>query len=194
MLWALLVIAIVALLTLSALGAYKRLISKRNHFKNAYTQIDVQLKRRYDLIPSLIEAVKGSLAHESDALESVLRARNAAYGASQRAAENAGEPQAMRSLAHAEAQLASGMSRILALTQRVPKLAANANLRELNEEWSATEHRVVFACETYNDCVHRYNDARHAFPALLVSSVLGFPSADVLHVNARDERYTPTSL
>jgi LemA protein len=186
------VIAALALTALFAIGTYNGLISKRNRYKNAYAQIDVQLKRRYDLIPNLVEAVKGYMKHESETLEAVIRARNAAYSASQRAAENAGDPSAMKSLASAEAALSSGLSRIIALSESYPDLKASQNMRELSEELTTTENRVAFARQAYNDCVTTYNNAREMFPALLLAGAFGFQSAGLLEViESTDERRAP---
>jgi LemA protein len=186
------VIAVLATLALVTIGTYNGLISRRNRFKNAYAQIDVQLKRRYDLIPNLVEAVKGYMKHESETLEGVIRARNAAYSASQRAAENAGDPGAMKSLASAEGALHSGLSRIIALSESYPELKASQNMRELSEELTTTENRVAFARQAYNDCVTAYNDAREMFPAVLFSSAFGFTSAGLLDViDGAEERNAP---
>jgi LemA protein len=186
------VIAVLALAALLAIGTYNGLISKRNRYKNAYAQIDVQLKRRYDLIPNLVEAVKGYMKHESETLEAVIRARNAAYGASQRAAENAGDPTAMKSLASAEAALSSGLSRIIALSESYPDLKASQNMRELSEELTTTENRVAFARQAYNDCVTAYNNAREIFPAVLLAGAFGFNNAALLEViESAEERRAP---
>jgi LemA protein len=186
------VLAVLATLALVTIGIYNGLISKRNRFKNAYAQIDVQLKRRYDLIPNLVEAVKGYMKHESETLEAVIRARNAAYSASQRAAENAGDPGAMKALASAEGALSSGLSRIIALSESYPDLKASQNMRELSEELTTTENRVAFARQAYNDCVTAYNNAREMFPAVLFSAAFGFTSAGLLDViDSAAERHAP---
>jgi LemA protein len=174
------VIATLAALTLAAVGTYNGLISKRNRFKHAYAQIDVQLKRRYDLVPNLVELVNAHLKHESDSLEALIRARNAAYAASQRAAENAGDPSAMKTLANAEAALSAGLSRIIALSQRHPDLKADHDMRALNEELTTTEDHFAAARRAYNDCVRTYNHARGVFPALVLASAFGFTSAAAL--------------
>jgi LemA protein len=192
MFFALGVIAVLALLALFAIGTYNGLISKRNRYKNAYAQIDVQLKRRYDLIPNLVETVKGYMKHESETLEAVIRARNSAYSASQRAAENAGDPTAMKSLATAEAALTSGLSRIVALSEAYPDLKASQNMRDLTEELTTTENRVAFARQAYNDCVTGYNNAREVFPAVVLAGMFGFVSAGLLDVIESDaERRAP---
>jgi LemA protein len=175
---------IVAFVVVGALivGVYNGLVARRNRYKNAYAQIDVQLKRRYDLIPNLVEAVKGYLKHEAGTLEAVVRARNSAYGAAQRAAEHAGDPEALKSLASAEAALQSGLARILALSESYPELKGSQSVRDLTEELTTTENRVAFARQAYNDCVTSYNNAREAFPAVVLAGSLGFASAGLLDV------------
>lgn len=173
-------------------GIYNGLVTRRNRYKNAYAQIDVQLKRRYDLIPNLVEAVKGYLKHEAGTLEAVVRARNAAYGAAQRAAEHAGDPEALRALASAETALQAGLTRILALSESYPELKGSQSVRDLTEELTTTENRVAFARQAYNDCVTSYNDAREAFPAVVLAGSLGFPGAGLLDViESAAERQAP---
>jgi LemA protein len=192
MLFALGVIAVLAALALFTIGTYNGLISRRNRYKNAYAQIDVQLKRRYDLIPNLVETVKGYMKHEAETLEAVIRARNVAYNASQRAAENAGDPTAMKALASAETVLTSGLSRIVALSEAYPDLKASQNMRDLTEELTTTENRVAFARQAYNDCVTTYNTAREMFPAVLLAGMFGFTSAGLLEViEGAEERRAP---
>jgi LemA protein len=173
-------------------GIYNGLVTRRNRYRNAYAQIDVQLKRRYDLIPNLVETVKRYLSHEAGTLEAVVRARNTASSAAQRAAEHAGDPGTMKSLAAAEAALRTGLTHILALSESYPELKGDANMRELAEELTSTENRVAFARQAYNDCVTSYNDAREAFPALLVAGAFGFNPAGLLDViSAPVERDAP---
>ena len=176
------VIITFVVLGIVVVGIYNGLVTRRNRYKNAYAQIDVQLKRRYDLIPNLVEAVRGYLKHEAGTLEAVVRARNSAYGAAQRAAEHAGDPEALKSLAHAEATLQSGLARVLALSENYPELKGNQGMRDLTEELTTTENRVAFARQAYNDCVTSYNTAREAFPAVMIADSLGFSSAGLLDV------------
>jgi LemA protein len=175
---------VVAFVVLGVLivSIYNGLVSRRNRYKNAYAQIDVQLKRRYDLIPNLLDAVKGYLKHESGTLEAVVRARNSAYSAAQRAAEHAGDPDALKSLATAEATLQSGLARVLALSESYPELKGDQSMRDLTEELTTTENRVAFARQAYNDSVTSYNIAREAFPAVVIASSLGFSGAGLLDV------------
>jgi LemA protein len=176
------VIVTFVVLGIVIVGIYNGLVTRRNRYKNAYAQIDVQLKRRYDLIPNLVESVKGYLKHEAGTLEAVVRARNSAYGAAQRAAEHAGDPEALKSLASAEATLQSGLARVLALSESYPELKGNQGMRDLTEELTTTENRVAFARQAYNDCVTSYNTAREAFPAVVLANSLGFSSAGLLDV------------
>ena len=174
------IIAVLSFATLFAAGTYKALIGKRNRYKKAYAQIDVQLKRRYDIIPSLVEAVRSHLRHDADALETLLRARNSAYGASQRAAENAGDPNTMKALTAAEATLCNGLTRILQLSEAHPDLVADQHMRALSDELTMTENRFAFARQAYNDYVTQYNNSRETLPALLIAGMLGFGSASPL--------------
>jgi LemA protein len=188
-------IAVIGLFVLAALvlvGGYNGLVGKRNRFKNAYAQIDVQLKRRYDLIPNLVETVKGYMKHESETLEAVIRARNAAYGAAQAAAAQPGDPSALKSLATAEGALAQGLSKIIALSENYPDLKASANMAQLTEELTSTENRVAFARQAYNDAVTEYNSAREVFPAVLFAGAMGFGTAGLLEsIEAPEERRAP---
>ena len=179
-------IAVLVVTALIAAGTYKALIGKRNRYKKAYAQIDVQLKRRYDIIPSLVETVRAYLRQDADTLETLLRARNSAYGVSQRAAENAGDPPTMKALGAAEATLANGLYRILQLSESHPELVADQNMRELSDELTMTENRFAFARQAYNDCVTQYNDSRETLPALLFAGMLGFGSA--AHLDSIDAR------
>jgi LemA protein len=185
-------IAAIVVFSLLVVGVYNGLVTKRNRYKNAYAQIDVQLKRRYDLIPNLVEAVKGYLKHEAGTLEAVVEARNSASGAAQRAAEHAGDPDALKSLASAEAKLSNGLARVLALSESYPELKGNQNVRDLTEELTTTENRVAFARQAYNDCVTTYNTARETFPAVLLAANFGFDSAGLLDATeSAAERQAP---
>ncbi|HET8938705.1 MAG TPA: LemA family protein [Polyangiales bacterium] len=186
------VIAAIVVCSLLVVTVYNGLVTRRNRYKNAYAQIDVQLKRRYDLIPNLVEAVRGYLKHEAGTLEAVVQARNTALGAAQRAADRAGDPEALRSLVNAEAALNSGLVRVLALSESYPQLAANQNVRELTEELTTTENRVAFARQAYNDCVTSYNTARETFPAVVLANSFGFETAGLLEaIDHAEERQAP---
>lgn len=148
---------VVLLFALYFIGSYNGLVAAKNKFKNAFAQIDVQLKERYDLIPNLVEIVKGYMKHERETLEAVIQARNAAYGAGQKAAAAPGDPAAMQSLAGAEGQLTSAMGRLMAIAESYPDLKANQNMIALQEELSSTENKVAFSRQAYNDAVMHYN-------------------------------------
>lgn len=186
------VIASIVCVCLLVIAVYNGLVTRRNRYKNAYAQIDVQLKRRYDLIPNLVEAVRGYLKHEAGTLEAVIQARNTAFHAAQRAAERTGDPEALRSLVNAEAALHSGLSRILALSESYPELKGSEVVRELTEELTTTENRVAFARQAYNDCVTSYNIARETFPAVVIAGSFGFETAGLLEsIENAAERQAP---
>src|SRR5688572_6160180 len=150
-------IILVAVVAFWLIGIYNRLVSLRNRFKNAFSQIDVQLKRRYDLIPNLVETVKGYMKHERETLEAVISARNQARSVEQRAAGSPGDPTAMRELMAAEQALTGTLGKLFALSEAYPDLKANANMQQLQEELASTENRVAFARQAYNDAVMQYN-------------------------------------
>jgi LemA protein len=159
---------------------YNGLVTKRNAYRNAFSQIDVQLKRRYDLIPNLVETAKAYLAHERGTLEAVVAARNAAAGAAGRAAASPGDPNAMKGLASAEGALAGSLSRLLAVAESYPDLKANQTMASLMEELSSTENRIGFARQAFNDAVMTYNNARETFPGNLVAG--GFSPAQLWEI------------
>ena len=172
------VMALAALLIFWAVGAYNRLVRLKNIIANAFGQIDVQLKRRYDLIPNLVEAAKKYLQHEQETLEAVIAARNQARSASDRVASRPGQADAVIALAAAEQTLGSSLGRLFALAEAYPDLKADQTIRELSEELTSTENKVGFARQAYNDAVLDYNNAQGQFPALLVALMFGFvPSA-----------------
>ncbi len=167
-------------------GLYNGLVTKRNAYRNAFSQIDVQLKRRYDLIPNLVETAKAYLKHERGTLEAVVAARNGAANAARAAAAAPGDPQAMAGLAQAEGILAGSLSRLLAVAEAYPDLKANQTMASLMEELSSTENRVGFARQSYNDAVMTYNNARETFPGMLVAG--GFPPAQLFEMEKPAER------
>lgn len=185
------VVAVLAVLAVLVAGVYNALVSQRNQFKNAFAQIDVQLKRRYDLIPNLVETAKAYLKHESQTLEAVIAARNVAYAASQRASSNPADGAAVSGLGNAEGQLAGTLSRLMAVAENYPNLKADANMRQLTEELSSTENRVAFARQAYNDAVMRYNTTRETFPNVLFAAGLGFGEATLFEVTNESERAAP---
>lgn len=179
---------VLVLVLMYFVGIYNRLVGLKNRFKNAYAQIDVQLKRRYDLIPNLVETAKGYMKHERETLEAVIKARNAAMSAGQTAAANPGNPQAMQGLSTAETALAGTMTRFLGLMEAYPDLKANQNMLALQEELTSTENKISFARQAYNDAVMTYNTAREVFPNNLVVGFGDFPHAELFQVSAPEQR------
>jgi LemA protein len=188
MVWliALLVLA-VALIAWFA-GIYNGLVNLRNRFRNAFAQIDVQLKRRHDLIPNLVETAKGYLAHERETLEAVIAARNSAEGARGRAAANPGDAQAMQGLASAEAGLSGVLGRLFALSEAYPDLKSDQTMMQLSEELSTTENKISFARQAFNDAVMRYNNKCEMVPSNLVASMFGFEHAEFFEVEDETDR------
>ena len=184
-------LAIVVLLGLWAAGIYNSLVGLRNRFKNAFAQIDVQLKRRYDLIPNLVEVAKGYMKHEHDTLEDVIKARNIALAASQSAAANPADANAMKSLVSAESGLAGAMSRLMVVSEQYPELKANQNMLQLTEELTSTENKIAFARQAYNDSVMSYNTTRESFPNVIFAGMFGFLPAEVFKIDDPTERNAP---
>jgi LemA protein len=185
------ILGVVVVVALLCIGIYNSLVSLRNRYQNAFAQIDVQLKRRYDLIPNLVETAKGYMKHERETLEAVIAARNVAYRAGEQAAAHPGEPRAMRDLTSAEAQLGGAIGRLFALAESYPDLKANQNMLSLQEELSSTENKIAFARQSYNDAVMRYNTKREQFPAVLLAGTFGFGPAELFEVSVEKERETP---
>jgi LemA protein len=186
------VAAAVVLVAAFAIATYNRLVALRNRFRNAFAQIDVQLKRRYDLIPNLVETVKGYLQHERQTLEAVIQARSTAVGAAQRAAAAPGDPAAMQGLAQAESALGGALGRLLAVFEAYPDLKANQNVLALQEELTSTENKVAFARQAYNDSVMQYNTRRESFPDNLFAGLFGFGPAELLQATeSAAERSAP---
>jgi LemA protein len=182
---------IVVILALWVVGIYNTLVALRNRFKNAFAQIDVQLKRRYDLIPNLVEIAKGYLKHESSTLEAVIKARNIAASAAQAAAANPADANAMRSLAGAESGLAGALSRLMVVTEAYPELKANQNMMQLTEELTSTENKISFARQAYNDSVMTYNTTRETFPNVIFAGMFGFLPAELFKIEDPTERNAP---
>lgn len=182
-----LLVLIVVLVAWSA-GIYNRLVGLRNRFKNAFAQIDVQLKRRYELIPNLVETAKGYMQHERETLEAVIQARNQAVSAAGQAQQNPGDPQAMKNLGQAESALTGVLGRLFALAEAYPDLKANQTMSQLMEELTSTENKVAFARQAYNDSVMVYNTARERFPAALFAGMMGFLAAQLLEIERPEER------
>lgn len=184
----LIAIAAVVLVGLMLAGIYNKLVSLRNRFKNAFAQIDVQLKRRYDLIPNLVETAKGYMKHERETLAAVINARNQAASAQQAAAANPGNPAAMKGLLGAETALTGSVGRFFALMENYPDLKANQNMAQLMEELTSTENKVAFARQAYNDAVMAYNTARETFPNVLIAGPFGFSEAALFEITEPAER------
>jgi LemA protein len=182
---------VVVVLALWVAGIYNSLVALRNRFKNAFAQIDVQLKRRYDLIPNLVETAKGYMKHEHDTLEDVIKARNIAYAASQAAASNPADGNAVKGLATADAGLTGALSKLMVVSEQYPDLKANQNMMQLTEELTSTENKIAFARQAYNDSVMSYNTARETFPNVLLAGMFGFAPAELFHVEDPTERSAP---
>ena len=182
-------IALVVLLFL--VGTYNKLVTLRNRFKNAWAQIDVQLKRRYDLIPNLVETAKGYLKHERGTLEAVIAARNAAASANTRVGADPANPAAMKQLVAAEGTLAGTLGRLFALAEAYPDLKANQTMLQLMEELTSTENKVAFARQAYNDSVMTYNTQREVFPSNIVAGLFNFVAAELFVVEKPEQREAP---
>jgi LemA protein len=181
-------IAVAAALLVWAVAIYNGLVALRNRFRNAFAQIDVQLRRRYDLIPNLVETVKRYLEHERQTLEAVVQARGTAVGAAQRAAAAPGEPAAMQGLAQAEGALGAALGRLIAVFESYPELKADQTVAALQEELSSTENKVAFARQAYNDSVMQYNTRRESFPDNLFAGRFGFAPAELLQATESGEQ------
>jgi LemA protein len=191
MLGLIILLVVVAAIAVFLISTYNRLVSLRNRFKNAFAQIDVQLKRRYDLIPNLIEVAKGYMKHERETLEAVINARNQAQRAEQRAAADPGDAEAITGLMGAEQMLTGALGRFFALSEAYPDLKANQNMQQLQEELASTENRIAFSRQAYNDAVTQYNTARETFPTNVIAKSFGFSEAPLFVVEIEKEREAP---
>ncbi len=185
---ALIVLGVIALFAFYAISIYNGLVTARNSYKNAFAQIDVQLTRRYDLIPNLVETAKGYMKHERETLEAVILARNSAVSGLSAAKANPGDPQAMQQLSGAENVLTQTLGRLFALSEAYPDLKANQNMMQLSEELTTTENKVAFARQAYNDSVMSYNNAREVFPSSIVANMFAFTPAQLLEIDAPEKR------
>ena len=174
-----------------AISIYNRLVTGRNRFKNAFAQIDVQLTRRHDLIPNLVETAKGYMKHERETLEAVITARNTAVAGLKNAAKDPSDPAAMKQLAQAEQGLTGALGRLFALSESYPDLKANQNMMQLSEELTTTENKVAFARQAYNDSVMRYNTLRESFPNNFFAGWFSFLRAELLEIEDEAKRQTP---
>lgn len=185
------VFGVIVLIAILVVSIYNRLVSGRNAYKNAFAQIDVQLTRRHDLIPNLVETAKGYMKHERETLEAVISARNAAVTGLKNAAANPGDPNAVRQLSGAENALSGALGRLFALAEAYPDLKANQNMMQLSEELTSTENKVAFARQAFNDAVMSYNNTREVFPNNIVASSFGFAPAQLLQIESPEKRAAP---
>ena len=185
------IVLVAIFLIVFIIAAYNSLVTLRNRYKNAYSQIDVQLKRRYDLIPNLVETAKGYLAHERGTLEAVITARNAAVTANTRAAQNPGDTSAMKEISSAETALSGVMGRLFALAESYPDLKANTTMLSLMEELTSTENKVSFARQAYNDSVMAYNTRREVFPTNLIAGPFNFGPAELFVIDKPEQKDAP---
>ena len=185
------VLAIIAAAVLWAIGIYNQLVNLRNAVKNAFAQIDVQLTRRYDLIPNLVEAVKGYMKHERETLEAVISARTRAVQSLKSASEHPESAAAIQELSSADAGLSAALGRLFALSEAYPDLKADRNMMQLQEELTSTENKVAFARQAFNDSVMRYNNARENFPNNLVANSFSFDAAAFLEIESEEKRAVP---
>ena len=185
-----LVVVLIAIAAFLAL-IYNSLVRLRNQYENAFAQIDVQLKRRYDLIPNLVETAKGYMKHEQETLTKVIEARNQAISAQKQASANPGDPSSMKELAKAESGLDGAIGRLLMIAESYPDLKANQNMLSIQEELTSTENKVSFARQGFNDSVTNYNNSREVFPAVMVAGMFGFSEAQLLEIEDPKEREAP---
>ena len=187
--WTILIILVGAVLF--AITIYNRLVAGRNRFKNAFAQIDVQLTRRHDLIPNLVETAKGYMKHERETLEAVVNARNTAVAGLKAAAADPSDPEAMKNLAQAEQGLSGALGRLFALSEAYPDLKANENMMQLSEELTTTENKVAFSRQAYNDSVMDYNTLRESFPNNFFAGWFNFRAAELLEIEDETKREAP---
>jgi len=185
------ILAIIVGVILFAISIYNRLVAGRNRYKNAFAQIDVQLTRRYDLIPNLVETAKGYMKHERETLEAVVNARNMAVAGLKEASKDPTNPEAMKKLADAEQGLSGALGRLFALSEAYPDLKANENMMQLSEELTTTENKVAFARQAYNDSVMTYNTLRESFPNNFFAAWFSFRPAELLEIEDEEKRTAP---
>lgn len=185
------IVLVVVILVLVVISMYNGLVKRRNAYQNAFAQIDVQLTRRHDLIPNLVETAKGYMKHERETLEAVVAARTGAVDAQQAARQNPGDPSAMGKLSQQEGALTQTLGRLFALQESYPDLKANQNMMQLSEELTSTENRVAFARQAYNDSVMAYNNKREVFPSNIFAGMFGFKEAALLEVDRPEMRQAP---
>lgn len=185
-------LAIIVAIAFWAIGIYNNLVNLRNRVRNAFAQIDVQLTRRYDLIPNLIEAVKGYMAHERDTLAAVIEARNSAVSGLKQASADPADPDAIKALAAAETTLGGTLGRLFALVENYPDLKASENMMQFQEELASTENKVAFARQAFNDSVMSYNNACENFPSSVVANTFNFKHSEFLDIGDEQKREAPS--
>lgn len=185
------ILAVIVLLVGIIISIYNTLVTLRNRFKNAFAQIDVQLKRRYDLLPNLIETAKGYMKHERETLEAVIAARNQAVNAEHSASKAPGDAGAMRALAGAESALAGAMKQLMVVVERYPELKADRNMLQVQEEITSTENKISFARQAYNDAVMAYNTKREVFPSNIFAGMFNFAEAQPFELTDVAQREAP---
>ena len=184
-------LAVLVAIVMWAIGIYNRLINERNRVKNAFAQIDVQLTRRHDLIPNLVEAVKGYMKHERETLEAVISARNAASSSLDAAKADPANAQAIKELGASEGALTSALGRLFALSEAYPDLKANQNMMQLQEELASTENKVAFSRQAFNDAVLSYNNTAENFPNNVIAGMFKFALASFLEIESEEKREVP---
>ena len=187
----LVLLGLIVVVAIWVVGIYNGLVTGRNAYKNAFAQIDVQLTRRYDLIPNLVEVAKGYMAHERDTLEAVIKARAAAVTGLAAAKADPGDAVAMQSLANADQGLTGALGRLMVVSEQYPDLKANQNMMQLSEELTSTENRVAFARQAFNDSVMAYNNRREVFPSSLIAGMFNFVAAALLEITEPAKREAP---
>jgi LemA protein len=187
----LVILLLIALVFIFVVSSYNALVKLRNRYRNAFAQIDVQLKRRYDLIPNLVETAKGYISHERQTLEAVINARNLAAAANTKVAQNPGDAASMRELSGAETALTGVLSRLFAVVESYPDLKANQNMMQLMEELTSTENKIAFARQSFNDSVMAYNTRRETFPTNIIASMFNFSEAELFTVTKPEEKEPP---
>lgn len=185
------VFIVIVLIAIFFISIYNKLVGGRNAYKNAFAQIDVQLTRRHDLIPNLVETAKGYMKHERETLEAVITARNAAVTGLKNASANPGDPNAVQQLSGAENALNGALGRLFALAEAYPDLKANQNMMQVSEELTSTENKVAFARQAFNDAVMGYNNAREMFPNSVVANMFSFLPAQLLEIESAEKRAVP---
>lgn len=191
MIYTIVIIVLIIILIAYPVSIYNKLVALRNRFKNAFAQIDVQLKRRYDLIPNLVNVAKQYMSHERETLEAVIQARNQAASTEKQVADQPDNPEAMQKLMGAEKNLSGALGRLFALSENYPDLKANQNMMQLSEELSSTENKIAFARQSFNDSVMNYNTARESFPSNIFANMFGFNEARLFEIDVEDERKAP---